>query len=789
MNTALLHVLIAEDEAAHVEAIRRAFETAGTRVDLRAVATLREYRACSAEWTPDLALVDLNLPDGRAVEVLTHPPEDAAFPVLVMTAFGNQEIVVEVMKAGALDYVVKSLEAFAAMPSTVERAFREWRLLQEHKQTDAALVASEKKYRNLVDTTGTGFLILDVQGRVLDANQEYVRLAGYKQLGDILGRRVTEWTAAPAQQRNMEAVVQCIQDGKIRDFVVEYVDEKGKITTVEINATIAGEGEALRIVSLCRDVTKRCQSEAEMQQKTAVLEAQTDASVDGILIVDEKGNKILQNQRCVELWKLPKHIIDNPDDQQQLEFVKHRTRDPEKFIERVLYLYAHPNETSNDEVEFNDGTILDRYSAPIIGKEGKRYGRIWLFRDITEHKLGIENLKKSNEELATALQQLKKAQEQLVREERLSALGQMASGIAHDFNNMLMPIVGYSDMLLSQPELRGTPDELAMIKDINTAAQDAKQIVHRMRLIRDAAAEGEYEVINVNKIVSSALALTRLRWEKEMEAKGVSISMVKRLDANKPVLGNESQLREALMNLVLNAVESMPYGGTLTISSIVENSTVLLDISDTGVGMPDDVKQRCGEPFFTTKGVKGTGLGLSVVHGIVRGHGGTVSIESEIGRGTTIHLRFPCASPKPAPEWSIKEKAEGDFIIAAIRILVADDDTNSRALVVRILKKDGHSVETAGTGMEAINKAQADIFDLVITDRAMPEGNGDSVALSVKTRTPETPVILLTGFGDIMKDDGECPAGIDKILCKPVTREDLRRAIEEVMGKSGLKKG
>jgi len=180
MNTAPLHVLIAEDEAAHVDAIRRAFETAGTKVYLRAVATLREYRACLAEWTPDFALVDLNLPDGRAVEVLTHPPEDAAFPVLVMTAFGNQEIVVEVMKAGALDYVVKSLEAFAAMPYTVERAFREWRLLQEHKQLVAALKRNEAKHGKMMANMGDVLVIIDQDGINRYKSSNIERLFGWR---------------------------------------------------------------------------------------------------------------------------------------------------------------------------------------------------------------------------------------------------------------------------------------------------------------------------------------------------------------------------------------------------------------------------------------------------------------------------------------------------------------------------------------------------------------------------------------------------------------------------------
>ena len=266
MNTAPLRLLIAEDEAAHVEAIRRAFETAGAKVDLRAVANLREYRACIAEWTPDLALVDLNLPDGRGVEVLTHPPEDALFPVLVMTAFGNQEIVVEVMKAGALDYVVKSIEAFAALPCTVERAFREWQLLRGHKQLEEAQRESEEKYRVLVETTDTGFLILNNEGKVIDANAEYVRLTGHRELGDILGKTVIEWTADYDRQNIAAALAQCVKVGFIKNFVFDFVDGNGRITPAEVNAAIIGTGGSMRIVALCRDITVRKRNENELQK-------------------------------------------------------------------------------------------------------------------------------------------------------------------------------------------------------------------------------------------------------------------------------------------------------------------------------------------------------------------------------------------------------------------------------------------------------------------------------------------------------------------------------------------
>ena len=178
-----------------------------------------------------------------------------------------------------------------------------------------------------------------------------------------------------------------------------------------------------------RDVSARERAESDLRFKTALLEAQVNCSSDGMLVADHEGRKILQNQRLVDLWKIPKHIAEDRDDSVQFRFVTQRTRNPEQFVARVIYLYSHPNETGHDEIELVDGTVLDRHSNPIVGTDGTYYGRIWSFRDITARK---------------------RLEEQLRQAQKMEAVSRLAGGIAHEFNNQLGVITGHGDLLMGE---------------------------------------------------------------------------------------------------------------------------------------------------------------------------------------------------------------------------------------------------------------------------------------------------------------------------------------------------
>ena len=389
-----------------------------------------------------------------------------------------------------------------------------------------------------------------------------------------------------------------------------------------------------------------------------------------------------------------------------------------------------------------------------------------------------EDLRARNAELATALEQLKAAQQHIIQQERLRALGQMASGVAHDFNNALVPILGFSELLLLSPETLADPVKArSYLQNIQTAASDAASVVSRLReFYRSNAAEVEMKPLDLAKIAAQVVTLTRPRWRDQAQAAGATIEVRTEFSPVPPVAGEESALREALTNLLFNAVDAMPQGGTLTLRTRRGSAGAVLEVSDSGTGMTEEVRQHCLEPFYSTKGERGTGLGLSMVFGIVQRHGGTIDIESQPGQGTTFRLTFPSHG---AP--AIAAVAAADFP-RGLRVLVVDDEEPVRQTLAATLAHDGHRVSLAEHGVDGLRQFMAGTFDLVVTDRAMPGMSGEQMAASMKQVRPHTPIILLTGFGQFLEKE-KFP-GVDVLACKPVSVATLREAITTAMRNS-----
>ena len=392
-------------------------------------------------------------------------------------------------------------------------------------------------------------------------------------------------------------------------------------------------------------------------------------------------------------------------------------------------------------------------------------------------------------QLQSAYNELRETQQAVMQHERLRALGQMASGIAHDINNALSPVMGFAELLL-RTERSLSPTAVKYIQHIRTSSEDITHIVARLReFYRRRDDRHEMKSVDLNALSAQVIDLTRPRWKDMSQERGISISVQTDFAQRLPVVsGIESELREALTNLMLNAVDALPENGTITVRTAVHRSVrggeeVVLEVEDDGVGMDAETQRRCLEPFFSTKGARGTGLGLAMVYGIVERHDGRIDVISARGEGTRMRLVFPVAA-LPLP--TIDLAATGaDEPLPALRILFVDDEPLLRQLVREMLEHDGHAVAVAASGQNALEQlgeaaARKRAFDVVITDLGMPHIDGRRLTELIRGESPSTPIIMLTGWGNLLRLEKDAPA-VDFLLSKPPRIHELRKALRNVV--------
>jgi signal transduction histidine kinase/ActR/RegA family two-component response regulator/uncharacterized membrane protein affecting hemolysin expression len=398
-------------------------------------------------------------------------------------------------------------------------------------------------------------------------------------------------------------------------------------------------------------------------------------------------------------------------------------------------------------------------------------------------------------QLQRAYDELRQTQIAIMQEERLRALGQMASGIAHDINNALCPIVVYADLMLSS-EKNLTETGLKNLQNIKTSGEDIAHIVSRMReFYRRRDDRDAHLPVNLNRVATQVIDLTRPRWRDIPQARGIMIELRTEFEDGLPqVPASESELREAITNLLLNAIDAMPKGGELIVRSktrgwIIEAdgqrkvSHVAIEVRDTGIGMTEETRKRCLEPFFSTKGKRGTGLGLAMVYGVMERHEGSIEIESEPGKGSTMRLVFPMRESTAGAGAKAKPAHPP---LPTLRILCIDDEPLLREMLEQLLENSGHVAAVADggqAGLEMFRNARqlGDPFDVVITDLGMPYLDGRQVAQTIKRESPDTPVIMLTGWGTMMKDDGDTPTQVDAVLSKPPKINELFETISRLL--------
>lgn len=393
--------------------------------------------------------------------------------------------------------------------------------------------------------------------------------------------------------------------------------------------------------------------------------------------------------------------------------------------------------------------------------------------------VAIERARKSDS-LVNAYESLRSTQDQVVSAGRLTALGEMAAGIAHDFNNVLNGVLGRSQLI--QHELRKDDVSLErigawteLIEKLSLQAAETVRRIQEFSLIRR---DRPTQAVALADVASLAIRLTEPKWREESRSHGLNIEIMAELEDTPPIAGNLQELSQAVSNLIFNAVEAMPNGGRITVRTFTRDGSVCIEATDDGTGMSAETRERLFEPFYTTKS-SGQGLGMSVVYGIVNRFGGEVEVESELGRGTCIRLRFP--SLEVAIEPVAESPAEAAELARPARVLVVDDEQQNCDVCREILEYAGHEVDAVDSGAKALELLGRHTYDVVITDLSMPGLSGWDVARSVKTSWPDTRVMLLSGWGTQQDEAKVQDAGIDLVMSKPVDIDALVHSVSRLL--------
>jgi len=526
---------------------------------------------------------------------------------------------------------------------------------------------------------------------------------------------------------------------------------------VTVEPVLDERSQTVGAVCTARDLSELRKVEAVARERQSLLKNIMDSAREAIYALDSEGRYKWCNQAMLEMtgYKLDEIIGHS--------FLERTHEDDREMrLERFTSaLNGHPQSFESRYVA-RSGSVrfASVNTAPII-VDGETTGVLGIAHDITEQK---------------------EERDRAARADKLRALGQLASGVAHDFNNSLAAILGRAQLIL-----RRVKDEelIRSLGIIVTAAEDAAATVRRIQTFARKSGASELELLDVGSLLRDAIEITRTRWENEARAAGRSIDVTLNADNGSFARGNASELREVFVNLIVNAVDAMPEGGSMKICCKKTGERVHLRFADSGTGMKEEVRERVFEPFYTTKGVLGTGLGLAVSYGIIERHQGMISVESRLGKGTTFFIDLPAAEFVETSSDEIRSEAT----TRSLSILVIDDEEFVRETLGEMLADLNHEVVITDSGRAAVEKIREREFDVVFTDLAMPEMDGWETARAIRALKPGLPVVLVTGYGAT----AQAPSGeldlVAGIIGKPFDFDQVTATIVRVCEKASVQEG
>ena len=644
----------------------------------------------------------------------------------------------------------------------------------ERKRADEELTSKTAILEAQLDSSIDGILVVDNEAKVVFQNKRYTEI--YKVPPELVGNnegfKLRRWSSSRA--KNPEEALARIE------YLFSHPEETGRSELELLDGTVLDsysapirdhDGKIHGRIYMFRDITERKRTQEELKSKTAFLESQVEATLDGILVVNSEAKVILKNKRLAEIFKIPDEIMNDEDDAKMRSWVRSRMQDPEEFSRKVNELYSNPDQISRDELTLIDGTILDRYSAPVRDADETIYGRIWAFRDITERR---------------------RLETQFLQSQKMEGIGQLAGGVAHDFNNILAIIQMQTSLLKNSHGISAEQSEFA--DEISSTVQRAASLTRQLLLFSRREVFQPRNLDFSEAVTNTTKMLRRIVGETiQIEIKLASQPML--------VLADAGMIDQVLMNLTVNARDAMPNGGRLTIeTSGVEfdeanipkgsharaGSFVRLSVTDTGTGIPAEVLPRIFEPFYTTKEMgKGTGLGLATVFGITQQHQGWIDVDTKVGRGTTFRIYLPRLLSKAterSAQPSLKDMPGGDETL-----LLAEDDPSLRSSIRNALAKLGYRILEAPTGAKALEvwNENRDEIGLLLTDLVLPGGmNGKDLARTILQENPNLKVIYMSGYSmEVAGKDLQLKEGVN-FLPKPFKAAKLAEIIRHHLDKS-----
>jgi len=427
--------------------------------------------------------------------------------------------------------------------------------------------------------------------------------------------------------------------------------------------------------------------------------------------------------------------------------------------------------------------VLERYQKRMVGEQLSPVFETVLFQKSGE-KINVETSgsvihfqgKLADVVIIRDITERKRIEKILLESERLSAIGEMAAGVAHDFNNSLQSIFGNLEMALLTP---GISQELTgFVETAKRSTKDAAARVQQLQRFTKKEQNQDCVPIDLNLLLDEAVLQLHPIWKDDAEKKGLKISFQKSYEKIGFMDGHIGELGSAVHNIIKNAIEAMPDGGTITLKTGVKDNEIYVRIIDTGIGMDENTRKRVFQPFFSTKGYEaGRGLGMSAVFAIIRDHNGKISINSEIGKGTTMEILFPLGTKKKE---SKKEETLGACQISG-RVLWVDDEPEIRNIGKIFLEMLGHSADIAGSGSEALELLKNNCYDLLITDVGMPGMSGWQLAEAIKGKYAGLKVAVVSGWGAGVSNEEKAKYGVGYVLGKPIGIEEIKNLVGEAL--------